>query len=797
MSDFKFTAWPTEFRSINQYFGANPQSYAQFGLPGHEGIDIMAPSGSKVFAVAPGIVKMVQKNAEGHNYGKHVRIEHADGYETIYAHLQDVSVQQGQTVEAGSLLGLADNTGNSFGSHLHLTLKHKGETQGNWPNNMIDPTPFFLPLLGVQRPSGPYTDGWAHEDGVFIIDNLAQVNTGGINLRATPSVNGKLIDLVPGGTVLIINGPKQGQYYPVQVPSVALDTGIPDPPIPQPQPTPGAEKETVDGWAFANYLTQSGNKAAVGQYGINLRTEPNRSAQNIGLVSGGSTIDILGRNQGEYLPVRVHLSQFSGPVAIPDAPEIAPTPAPSEPPTNSVLGWAWTNNLNIRDNEAISGRYGTSLRAQPSRTGALLGTLKEGAKAQVAGKTKGEYTPLYAAKGDIADLPTRLPQVEQPEALAPTEPKPAPLPVHDTTPGWAFTSGIVVSGETAVVSPYGLNLRDAPRRNANNIGFVPGNEQIIVTGAAQGEYTPVRVDDVILQAPFGTGGAAVDPSSPSTTTPPIDPDPEPMGRAEIGLHASADPDIHDNEVQEFKDTRPGMIKVLTFHNPKGIRKLVAQHPDAKWVVRAFLDFGGRNISPRQFLNDTLSDMERTLNLLQGKEVVIELHNEPNLQPEGLFTSWADGAAFARWWLELHQLYKQALPGHKFIYPGLSPGGSVVNFKQDHIQFVEASRAAVEAADGLGVHIYWSNVYPMQRGLDVLDDYIARFRYKPIYVTEASNNKSGTAVYMKGRQYIEFWQELQERPTVKGVTYFVASASNPAFKEEVWVGRGLGQLVGRR
>ena len=104
---------------------------------------------------------------------------------------------------------------------------------------------------------------------------------------------------------------------------------------------------------------------------------------------------------------------------------------------------------------------------------------------------------------------------------------------------------------------------------------------------------------------------------------------------------------------------------------------------------------------------------------------------------------------------------------------------------------------MEAADGLGVHIYWSNVYPMQRGLDVLDDYIARFRYKPIYVTEASNNKSGTAVYMKGRQYIEFWQALQKRPTVKGVTYFVASASNPAFKEEVWVGRGIGQMVGRR
>ena len=459
------------------------------------------------------------------------------------------------------------------------------------------------------------------------------------------------------------------------------------------------------------------------------------------------------------------------------------------------MGWAWTNNLTIRDDAAISGRFGTSLRANPSRTGPRLGTLNEGAIAQVAGKARGEYTPLYAVKSDITDLPTTLPTVEQPEGLPPTEPKPPAQPVHDTTPGWAFSSGIVVSGETAVVGPYGLNLRDTPRRNGENIGYVPGNTQIIVTGPAQGEYTPVRVDDAILQPPFGSGGAGII-TSPST--PPVsNPDPEPLGRAEIGLHASADPDILDSEVQEFEDTRPGIIKVMTSNNPEGIRKLVAQHPDVKWVVRAFLDFGGRNISPHQFLNDTISDMNRTLNLLQGKEVVIELHNEPNLRSEGLYTSWADGAEFARWWLELLQLYKQALPGRKFIYPGLSPGGTVVNLKQDHIQFIEASRTAVEAADGLGVHIYWSAIYPMQRGLDVLDDYITRFRYKPIYVTEASNNKGGTPPHIKGRQYIEFWQELQKRPTVNGVTYFIASASNPAFKDEVWVGNGIGKVVGRR
>jgi hypothetical protein len=243
--------------------------------------------------------------------------------------------------------------------------------------------------------------------------------------------------------------------------------------------------------------------------------------------------------------------------------------------------------------------------------------------------------------------------------------------------------------------------------------------------------------------------------------------------------------------------RPGMIKLLSHHNPDGVAKLAAAQPTASWIVRAFLSFGGRNISPAQFFNDTFDDVKRTLNLLAGRDVVVELHNEPNLVSEGLLTSWSDGATFAQWWLEVLARYRQALPGVRFIYPGLSPGSAVSNIKHDHIQFIEASRAAVEAADGLGVHLYWSNIYPVERALEVLDDYISRFRYKPIWVTEASNNKAGTSAGRKATQYLKFWEELQKRPTVQGVTFFIASSINPQFSEEVWLGRGISRIIGRR
>src|SRR5690606_27052889 len=88
MTTFKFEAWPTEFRQINQYFGVNPQNYAGFGLPGHEGLDFRAPDGSKIFAVAAGVVASVQRTDDGHPYGIYVRINHVDNWQTTYGHLR-------------------------------------------------------------------------------------------------------------------------------------------------------------------------------------------------------------------------------------------------------------------------------------------------------------------------------------------------------------------------------------------------------------------------------------------------------------------------------------------------------------------------------------------------------------------------------------------------------------------------------------------------------------------------------------------------------------------------------------
>ena len=110
MARFRFVVWPSEHRRITQHFGARPEFYAKFDLPGHEGVDIQAPVGGNVFCVAPGKVRSVQRDLE-HAYGLHVRVDHDQNYQTIYAHLSATDLREGQVVAAGDLIGLAGETG--------------------------------------------------------------------------------------------------------------------------------------------------------------------------------------------------------------------------------------------------------------------------------------------------------------------------------------------------------------------------------------------------------------------------------------------------------------------------------------------------------------------------------------------------------------------------------------------------------------------------------------------------------------------------------------------------------------
>ena len=87
----------------------------------HKGIDFTAPRGTAIQATGNGVVIRIQKKRTG--YGKNIVIDHGYGFETLYAHLQDIEVQKGQKVKKGQRIGTIGSTGTSTAPHLHYEVR--------------------------------------------------------------------------------------------------------------------------------------------------------------------------------------------------------------------------------------------------------------------------------------------------------------------------------------------------------------------------------------------------------------------------------------------------------------------------------------------------------------------------------------------------------------------------------------------------------------------------------------------------------------------------------------------------
>ncbi len=90
----------------------------------HNGIDIITDTGTKVYAPGAGVVAFVGWRG---GYGLTLEIEHGFGYRTIYAHLENVKLKQGQHLQRGDFIALSGNSGKlSTGPHLHYEVRNNG-----------------------------------------------------------------------------------------------------------------------------------------------------------------------------------------------------------------------------------------------------------------------------------------------------------------------------------------------------------------------------------------------------------------------------------------------------------------------------------------------------------------------------------------------------------------------------------------------------------------------------------------------------------------------------------------------
>ncbi len=90
------------------------------------GLDFIVPLNTPIYATADGIVDFIKTNSNV-GYGNLVRIEHAFGFSSIYAHLDHVNVRYKSFIQKGQLIGYSGKSGNSDGEKLHYEVRFLGK----------------------------------------------------------------------------------------------------------------------------------------------------------------------------------------------------------------------------------------------------------------------------------------------------------------------------------------------------------------------------------------------------------------------------------------------------------------------------------------------------------------------------------------------------------------------------------------------------------------------------------------------------------------------------------------------
>jgi murein DD-endopeptidase MepM/ murein hydrolase activator NlpD len=115
---------PVENGWISSYFGERADPFTGFAAS-HKGVDFAAAEGTRVTAVAAGIVT-IAGDSEAAGYGRMVEINHGNGLSTRYCHNEKILVKTGEMVRKGQEVALMGSTGRSTGPHLHFEVLKNG-----------------------------------------------------------------------------------------------------------------------------------------------------------------------------------------------------------------------------------------------------------------------------------------------------------------------------------------------------------------------------------------------------------------------------------------------------------------------------------------------------------------------------------------------------------------------------------------------------------------------------------------------------------------------------------------------
>lgn len=122
---------PVPFQGVTSDFGSRNHPVLGRSIF-HEGIDLKASVGTKVYAPADGIVEVTTQNG---GYGNMMIVAHSYGFKSVYGHLSRFALRPGEFVKKGQLIAFSGNTGLTAGPHLHYEVRFLGEP--------LNPDPFI------------------------------------------------------------------------------------------------------------------------------------------------------------------------------------------------------------------------------------------------------------------------------------------------------------------------------------------------------------------------------------------------------------------------------------------------------------------------------------------------------------------------------------------------------------------------------------------------------------------------------------------------------------------------------
>jgi murein DD-endopeptidase MepM/ murein hydrolase activator NlpD len=190
-----------------------------FGTRGgnHKGMDIGGGDGTPVYSAEDGVVS---KSYYSSSYGHVIFVKHPNGFETVYAHLQEREAAEGEAVIKGERIGSMGSTGRSTGTHLHFEI-HKGE----WTitkDNAIDPYVVYGEGETGQTVFANEHDPYQVREVALKINHLEKENPAASSADQMGSIS-KVHTVKPGETLWRI-----AKTYGVSVEGVLVENSLPD-----------------------------------------------------------------------------------------------------------------------------------------------------------------------------------------------------------------------------------------------------------------------------------------------------------------------------------------------------------------------------------------------------------------------------------------------------------------------------------------------------------------------------------------------------------------------------------------